>query len=145
MSASGVIVLTALVYLCRKCPLLATELLLRGVDVVYRQFLDDGIDRDALALELAGFEDVSQPHTNCYRRGEVEFYTTTYRVGLGAFRGWRVRMRYLPDVYVPVLIFGHVADLTPDVWCQALAQQLEKEVMFLQLAAKEAVAGITEE
>ncbi len=139
---SGIFVITALVYFCRKCPLLATELLIRGVDVLYRQFLDDGIDKDIVSLELAGFEDVSWPHHHCYRRGEVEFYTTTQRIGIGSFRGWRVRMRYLPDVYVEAPEFGAVALYSPDFWCQALATRIEKDIMFLQLAAKEAADGV---
>jgi len=131
------VLISSLIIICRRFPLLVAELIIRIVDQIYRLFLDYSIEQDIIFLMQSDYQDVSLPHCHCWRAGEVEFYTTTFRIGAGSFSGWRMRVRYLPNVYVECA-FGEIKEKGTLFWRKELADNISREIAFHQLAMKEA-------
>lgn len=138
MSMSGVVVLSTILIVFRKFPLVFFEIFIRIADQTYRlcSSFNEKIENDFAMLKAYGFEDVSWPHHHCWRNGQIEFYTTTFRIGAGSFIGWRCRITYLPDVYVECA-FGDLWNLSPVKVVAELTERIKGDVAFLQMAQRE--------
>lgn len=132
---SSLVILSGFIFLCRRFPILMAELLFFIINFIHRKFLS-ACEFDESTLIASGFKNLNKLHYCCYRRGEVEFYTTISKIGPDSFRGWRVHVRYAPDIYLEIP-FIDIWIKGTETYCEKLAELISKEISLLQLAMKE--------